>query len=58
MKKQLVIYIILILVYIVYNSFFKVEDERINAAINILIAGVLFGYIAYTAFVMLRKMKK
>ncbi len=57
MKKQLIIYLILILVYIVYNQFFRVEDERMNTIINILFVSFLVLYIGYMAFVMLRKLK-
>lgn len=56
MKKQLIIYIALILIYVIYNFFFKINDEKINTAINITIASIIFGYIAYLAFTVLRKM--
>lgn len=58
MKTQLSIYGILIIAYIVYNLFFKVEDERINTVINILLASVIFLVIAVMAFYMLKKIKK
>ena len=58
MKRQLYNYAGLILLYIMYNLFFRVEDEKTNTIINLLFASVLFGYIAYIGIVILRKMKK
>ena len=58
MKKQLYNYAGIILLYILYNQFFQVKDEKINAIINILFARFLFGYIAYMAIIILKKMKK
>ncbi len=58
MKKQLILYMILIMIFVVYNLFFQVSDERINTIINILFASFLFLYIGYIAFVILRKLKK
>ena len=58
MKRQLYNYAGLILLYIMYNLFFRVEDEKTNTIINILFASALFGYIAYIGIVILRKMKK
>lgn len=58
MKKPLIIYAILVLGYIAYNQFFQIEDERLNTAINILYASVLFLYIGLLAFLLLRKLKK
>lgn len=57
MKTQLYYYIGIILMYILYNQFFQVQDEKTNAIINILFASFLFGYIAYMAFKVLRNMK-
>lgn len=47
MKTQLYYYIGIILMYIIYNQFFQVKDEKTNAIINILFASFLFGYIAF-----------
>jgi len=58
MKNQLYIYIILITVFIIYNQFFAVEDERINTLINILFTSFLVLYMGYAAFILLKKMKK
>lgn len=58
MKKHLQIYAILILGFVVYNTYFQVEDERVNTAINILYSSVLFLYIGYLAYVLLKKLKK
>lgn len=57
MKKHLYIYGILILIFVVYNLFFRVEDERTDAAINILATAIIFQYIAWMAFVLLKKMR-
>lgn len=57
MKKQLYLYAILIIVFILYNTVLKVEDGRINTIINIVFTSVLFLYIAYIAWVILKKMK-
>ena len=57
MKKQLFVYLLLILAFIVYNQFFQVPDERTNNLINILFASFLFLYIGYLAFVVLKRMK-
>jgi hypothetical protein len=58
MKKQIYIYAGIVLLYIIYNQFFQVQDEKTNTIINILFASFLFGYIAYMAFLLLKKMKK
>lgn len=56
MRKQLYLYIAMILVFIVYNQFFRVEDERLNTLINILFASFLFLYIGYVAFLILKRL--
>ena len=58
MKKQLYIYLVLIMAFIVYNQFFQVQDERMNSLINILFASFLFLYIGYIAYVVLKRLKK
>ncbi|MHA6696239.1 hypothetical protein [Chryseobacterium sp. A321] len=58
MKKHLLVYAALVILYIAYNLFFEVEDPRTNAAINILATSVLFLYIAILAFVLITKLKK
>ncbi len=58
MKKQLYVYLVLILAFIVYNQFFQVQDERMNSLINILFASFLFLYIGYIAYVVLKRLKK
>ena len=58
MKAQIYNYAGIILLYILYNQFFRVQDEKTNTIINILFASVLFGYMAYMAIVVLKKMKK
>ena len=57
MKRQLYNYAGIILLYILYNQFFQVKDEKTNAIINILFASFLFGYIAYVAFKVLKNLK-
>jgi len=58
MKPHLIVFAILIAGFIVYNFFFKIEDDRTNTVINIMYASVLFGYISFMAFSLLKKMKK
>jgi len=58
MKPHLIFFAILIAGFISYNAFFQAEDDRIDTIINILYASVLFGYIAFMAFILLKKMKK
>ena len=58
MKKHLIFYGLLILIFVLYNFLFKAEDPRADAAISIVLASILFGYIAWMAFMLLRKMKK
>ncbi len=57
MKKQLYIYIAMILAFLVYNQFFQVQDERLNSVINILFASFLFLYIGYMAYLVLKRLK-
>ena len=54
MKPHLIVFGILIAGYIGYNLFFKVADD----IINIVYASIIFAYISYMAFSVLRKMKK
>lgn len=58
MKKQLYIYAVLIAAFIIYNQFFQVKNERLNEGINILFASVLFLYIGYLAYLLLKKLKE
>ncbi|WP_170828425.1 hypothetical protein [Chryseobacterium soldanellicola] len=58
MKPHLIIFAILIAGFIAYNLFFRVEDDRTNTAVNIIYASILFGYISFMAFALLKKMKK
>ncbi|WP_299181405.1 hypothetical protein [uncultured Chryseobacterium sp.] len=58
MKTHLIIFAILIAIFIAYNLFFQLEDMRTNTAINIILASILFGYISYMAFVLLKKLRK
>lgn len=58
MKIHLIIYAILVLLYIVYNAFFQVEDARLHTAINILVGSVIFLYIAFLAYVFLQNLRK
>ena len=57
MKKQLYIYAALIVAFIIYNQFFQVEDNRLNEGINIVFASVLFLYIGYLAYLLLKRIK-
>jgi|GEM_PF-193546 len=58
MKKHLIIYVILILVYFVYNQFIKVQNEKLRELIGIVFSSVLFLYIALIAYIILKKTKK
>ncbi|WP_185151765.1 hypothetical protein [Chryseobacterium sp. SN22] len=58
MKPQLIIFGVLVAGYISYNLFFRIADERTNTVVNILFASVIFAYIAFMAFSLLKKMKK
>lgn len=58
MKIHLIIFAVLIAGFISYNVFFEAEDERINTIINILYASILFAYISFMAFTLLKKMRK
>ncbi|MDN3606318.1 hypothetical protein [Kaistella yonginensis] len=57
MKKQLYLYMAMIIAFIVYNQFFQVKDERLNEGINILFASFLFLYIGYLAYLVLKRIK-
>lgn len=57
MKKQLYIYMAMIISFIVYNQFFQVKDARLNEAINIIFASFLFLYIGYLAYLVLKRIK-
>jgi len=58
MKPQLIIFAILIVGFISYNFFFQSPDDKTNTVINILFASILFGYILFMAYTLLKKMKK
>lgn len=58
MKPHLIIFAVLIAGFAVYNIFFTVADDRMNTLINIVYASVLFGYISFMAFTVLKKLKK
>ncbi|WP_164975861.1 MULTISPECIES: hypothetical protein [unclassified Chryseobacterium] len=58
MKPQLIIFAVLIAGFIAYNFFFQSHDDRTNTMINIVFASLLFGYIAFMAYSVLKKMKK
>ncbi|WP_294198546.1 MULTISPECIES: hypothetical protein [Chryseobacterium] len=58
MKPHLIVFGILIAGFIAYNLFFRIGDERTNTAVNIIYASVLFAYISFMAYSLLRKMKK
>ncbi|SHJ99480.1 hypothetical protein [Epilithonimonas mollis] len=58
MKKQLYIYAGLIILFVAYNFYKPVKDDRTDAVINILFASTLFLYIAYIAYLVLKKIGK
>lgn len=47
----------MIVAFVVYNQFFRIEDEKINSLINILFASVLFLYIGFIAYLILKRLK-
>ncbi|GGG58099.1 hypothetical protein [Epilithonimonas arachidiradicis] len=55
MKKQLYIYAILIILFVLYNFLNPIEDKKTDTIINILFASVLFLYIAYIAYLVLKR---
>ena len=57
-NTHIIVYGILILSLIIYNFFFKAEDAKTNAAINIILSSILFGYIAFMGILALRRLKK
>lgn len=58
MKKHLIIYGLLVLIFVLYNSFFQVHDAALNEVINILFTSVLFLYIAIMAWVLLKRIRR
>ncbi|MFC4687340.1 MAG: hypothetical protein BGO86_11070 [Chryseobacterium sp. 36-9] len=55
MKKQLYIYAVLIILFVLYNFLNPIEDKKTDTIINILFASVLFLYIAYIAYLVLKR---
>ena len=58
MKIHLIIFAVLIAGFICYNLFLTTEDDRSNTIINILYGSILFAYISFMAFTLLKKIKK
>jgi hypothetical protein len=58
MRTHIIIFGILIAGFIVFNLFLQTGNDRTDTAINIIYASVLFGYISFMAFSLLKKMKK
>lgn len=58
MKPQLIIFGILIAGFVIFNLFFQLKDERSNTAVNIIYSSILFAYISFMAYSLIRKMKK
>ncbi|WP_404987205.1 hypothetical protein ACI513_10210 [Chryseobacterium sp. M5] len=58
MKPHLFIFGFLIAGFAAYNLFFALPDDKTNTLVNIVYASVLFGYISFMAFTVLRKLKK
>lgn len=58
MKKQLYIYGVLIIAFVLYNFLDPIKDARTDTVINIIFASVLFLYIAYIAFLVLKRTNK
>ncbi|WP_185113415.1 hypothetical protein [Chryseobacterium sp. ERMR1:04] len=58
MKPHLIVFAILIAGFIAYNLFLQSQDDRTNTVVNILYASILFAYISFMAYTLLKKMKK
>ncbi|WP_312076594.1 hypothetical protein [Chryseobacterium sp.] len=58
MKPHLIIFGILVFGFIGYNLFAPDQDSRTTTVISIVYSSILFGYIAFLAFTVLKKMKK
>ncbi|WP_185116286.1 hypothetical protein [Chryseobacterium sp. Leaf201] len=58
MKLQLIIFGILIAGFVIFNFFLQSDNDRINTAVNIIYASILFGYISFMAYSLLRKTRK
>lgn len=58
MKKYIYFYGLLVMLYIMYNLFFPMEDPKYHTLVNILFASFLFLYIGILAFILLRKLRK
>ncbi|WP_419868757.1 hypothetical protein [Chryseobacterium sp. CT-SW4] len=58
MKTQLIVFAILIAGFIIYNLFFRLGDDKLDTVVNIIYASVLFAYISFMAYSLLKKMRK
>ncbi|MEC5172153.1 MULTISPECIES: hypothetical protein [Chryseobacterium] len=58
MKIRLIIFGVLIAGFVVFNLFLQTGNERTDTAVNIIYASILFGYISFMAFSLIKKMKK
>lgn len=58
MNSRLIIFGILIAGFIIFNLFLQSNDDRTNTAINIIYASILFAYISFMAYSLLRKTRK
>lgn len=58
MRKYIYLYGILILLFIAFNLFFPLKDPVMNDAANILFGSVLFLYMAWMAYLILKRMQK
>lgn len=58
MNSRLIIFGILIAGFIIFNVFLQSDDDRTNTAINIIYASILFAYISFMAYSLIREMKK
>ncbi|MDL1914179.1 MAG: hypothetical protein FDW93_06635 [Bergeyella sp.] len=58
MKKNIAIYLVLILLYVYYNLFFPAAENRIRTAVNLLIGSFLMAYMACIAYSYLKNPEK
>lgn len=58
MRKHIYLYGFLILLFIAFNLFFPLQDPVMNDAANILFGSLLFLYMAWMAYLILKKIKR
>lgn len=57
-KRNVIIFAVLVVGFVGYNLFFASEHEQTNTLINIIYSSILFLYISWMAYTLLKTMKK